>query len=64
MRPRSMYTMIRENVELSTEDKLVTLSTCVANQPNNRRLLQAVLVEEIEAEYRGTVNEETNKEAN
>ena len=64
MRPRSMYTMIREDVELSTEDKLVTLSTCVANQPNNRRLLQAVLVEEIEAEYRGTVNEETNKEAN
>ena len=64
MRPRSMYTMIRENVELSTEDKLVTLSTCVANQPNNRRLLQAVLVEEIEAEYRETVNEETNKEAN
>ena len=64
MRPRSMYTMIREDVELTTEDKLVTLSTCVANQPNNRRLLQAVLVEEIEAEYRGTVNEETNKEAN
>ena len=64
MRPRSMYTMIREGVELSTEDKLVTLSTCVANQPNNRRLLQAVLVEEIEAEYRGTVNEETDKEAN
>ena len=64
MRPRSMYTMIREDVELSTEDKLVTLSTCVANQPNNRRLLQAVLMEEIEAEYRGTVNEETNKEAN
>ena len=64
MRPRSMYTMIRDGVELSTEDKLITLSTCVANQPNNRRLLQAVLLEEIEAEYRGTVNEETNKEAN
>ena len=64
MRPRSMYTMIREGVELSTEDKLVTLSTCVANQPNNRRLLQAVLVEEIEAEYRGAVNEETDKKAN
>lgn len=63
MSPRSMYTMIREGVNLSTEDKLVTLSTCVANQPNNRRLLQAVLLEEIEAEYRGTVNEETDKEA-
>ena len=57
MNPRSMYAMIREGVELTTEDKLVTLSTCVANKPNNRRLLQAVLVEEIEAEYRGTVDE-------
>ena len=60
MRPRSMYTMIREGVELSTEDKLITLSTCVANQPNSRRLLQAVLLEEIEAEYRGTADEEEN----
>lgn len=61
MNPRSMYAMIREGVELTTEDKLVTLSTCVANKPNNRRLLQAVLVEEIEAEYRGTVNEDANE---
>lgn len=64
MNPRSMYAMIREGVELTTEDKLVTLSTCVANKPNNRRLLQAVLVEELEAEYRGTVNEETDKGEN
>lgn len=61
MNPRSMYAMIREGVKLTTEDKLVTLSTCVANKPNNRRLLQAVLVEEIEAEYRGTVNEDANE---
>lgn len=60
MNPRSMYAMIRDGVEMTTEDKLVTLSTCVANKPNNRRLLQAVLVEEIEAEYRGAVNEITN----
>ena len=60
MNPRSMYTMVREECELTTEDKLVTLSTCVANKPNNRRLLQAVLLEEIEAEYRGAVHEETN----
>lgn len=64
MNPRSMYTMIREGVELTTEDKLVTLSTCVANKPNNRRLLQAVLVEELEAEYRGAANEETDKGEN
>lgn len=64
MNPRSMYAMIREGVSLTTEDKLVTLSTCVANKPNNRRLLQAVLVEEIEAEYRGAMNEETNETQN
>lgn len=64
MNPRSMYAMVREGVNLTTEDKLVTLSTCVANKPNNRRLLQAVLVEEIEAEYRGAMNEETNKAEN
>ena len=51
MNPRSMYTMVREGCELTTEDRIITLSTCVANKPNNRRLLQAVLVEEIEAEY-------------
>ena len=64
MNPRSMYTMIREGIQLTTEDKLVTLSTCVANKPNNRRLLQAVLVEVIEAEYRGTVNEDKNETEN
>lgn len=61
MNPRSMYAMIREGVELTTEDKLLTLSTCIANKPNNRRLLQAVLVEEIEAEYKGAVDEITEK---
>lgn len=61
MNPRSMYTMVREGVELTTQDKLVTLSTCVANKPDNRRLLQAVLTEEIEAEYKGAMNEKTYK---
>ena len=64
MNPRSMYTMVREGVELTPENRIVTLSTCVANKPNNRRLLQAVFVEEIEAEYRGTENEATEKAQN
>ena len=64
MNPRSMYTMVREGCELTTEDKLVTLSTCVANKPNNRRLLQAVLLEEIEAEYKGAVDGTQSEEAN
>ena len=60
MNPRSMYTMVREGQEVTTEDKLVTLSTCIANKPNNRRLLQAVLVEELDAEYRGAIDETEN----
>lgn len=57
MNPRSMYTMVREDCELTTEDRIITLSTCVANKPNNRRLVQAVLVEEVEAEYKGITEE-------
>lgn len=64
MNPRSMYAMIREGKTVTVEDKLVTLSTCVANKPNHRRLLQAVLVEEIEAEYKGVLNETTDKTEN
>lgn len=60
MNPRSMYTMVREGQEVTTEDKLVTLSTCIANKPNNRRLLQAVLIEELDAEYRGAIDETEN----
>lgn len=59
LNPRSMYALIREGAEVTVEDKLLTLSTCIANKPNNRRLLQAVLVEETEAEYRGAMDEET-----
>lgn len=53
LNPRSMSAIVREGVSLTTEDKLVTLSTCVANKPNSRRLVQAVLVEKIKAEYKG-----------
>lgn len=53
MNPRSMSAIVRDEVVLTTDDRLITLSTCVANKPNNRRLLQAVLIEEIEATYYG-----------
>lgn len=62
MNPRSMYVMLRDGVELTTEDRIITLSTCVANKPNNRRLVQAVLVEETEAEYRGTGEADSEEE--
>lgn len=61
--PRSMYTMLREDCEITVEDRIVTLSTCVANKPNNRRLVQAVLVDELDAEYRGAADGEVSEEA-
>lgn len=58
MNPRSMSSMLREDCEVTADDRIVTLSTCVANQPNNRRLVQAVLEEEMDAEYRGAADSE------
>ncbi len=34
----------REGVEVTTEDRILTLSTCIANQGNKRYLVQAVLL--------------------
>lgn len=43
---RSMVCNLRENVEVTTEDRIITLSTCIANKPNNRYLVQGVLLNE------------------
>ena len=40
---RSMNALIREDVEVTTEDKIITLVTCIGNQPSKRLLVQAVL---------------------
>ena len=50
MHPRSMGAKVREGIELTTEDKLITLSTCTGVD-TTRRLVQAVLVEDVKAEY-------------
>lgn len=63
MNPRSMNVMLRKDCEVTTDDRIVTLSTCVANKPNNRRLVQAVLEEELDAEYRGAAESETGESA-
>lgn len=63
MNPRSMYTMLREGYRIEPGNCIVTLSTCVGNKPNSRRLVQAVLVDELPAEYRGEVNGESSEEA-
>mgnify|MGYP002511639225 CR=1 FL=1 len=40
----SMSTVLREDVEVTTQDRLLTMSTCISTKPNNRFLVQAVLV--------------------
>lgn len=42
----SMVCNLREEVEVTTEDRIITLSTCIANKPNNRYLVQGVLLNE------------------
>ena len=43
---RSMNVNLREGVEVDTDDKILTLSTCVANQGDKRYLVQGVLLDE------------------
>jgi sortase B len=40
---RSMDAQIRQNVEVTVEDHIITLATCVGGAPQNRYLVQAVL---------------------
>lgn len=42
---RSMNALIREDITVTAEDKIVTLVTCIGNQPSKRLLVQAVLEE-------------------
>lgn len=42
----SMVCNLREEVEVTTEDRIITLSTCIANKPDNRYLVQGVLLNE------------------
>lgn len=43
---RSMNHNIKDDVEVTTEDNILTLSTCITNKPNNRYLVQGVLLNE------------------
>lgn len=40
---RSLNALYREGVEVTPEDKIITLVTCMGNQPEKRLLVQAVL---------------------
>lgn len=41
---RDMDKVKKEGVELSANDKILTLSTCITGKPNNRYLVQGVLI--------------------
>ena len=43
---RDMNSPIREDVKVDTNSRIITLSTCIGGQPNNRLLVEAVLVDE------------------
>lgn len=43
MNMRSMNALIRDDLEVTAEDKIITLVTCIGNQPEKRLLVQAVL---------------------
>ncbi len=43
---RDMNSPIRDDVEVTTESKIITLSTCIGGQPDNRLLVEAVLIDE------------------
>lgn len=39
-----MSRVLREDVEVTEDSRILTMSTCIANKPNNRFLLQGVLL--------------------
>ena len=41
-----MNKVIREDVEVTTEDRILTLSTCISNKAESRFLVQGVLLNE------------------
>lgn len=47
---RGMDSHVRKSQKVTSKDKIITLSTCVGGQPNNRYLVQAVLTDERSAE--------------
>lgn len=47
---RDMGAHFREGTEVTTEDKILTMSTCISTKPENRYLVQGVLAGSVEVE--------------
>lgn len=43
---KSWDNVVRDDIEVTEEDRIITLSTCIGNMPDNRLLVGAVLIEE------------------
>ena len=56
---RSMSKNLRDDVEVTADDNIITLATCVGGQPQSRYLVQAVLIKD-EANGESRTAEETN----
>ncbi len=41
---RNMGNVVKEEVEVTAQDRILTLSTCISSKPNNRFLVQGVLL--------------------
>ena len=49
--PRDMAAKVREGITLTTDDRIITLSTCVGTGETSRRLLHGVLIKDERAVY-------------
>ena len=41
---RSMGSVLKEEAEVTPDSRILTLSTCISGKPNNRFLVQGVLL--------------------
>ena len=44
LKPHSMIAKVKDGIKVTTDDKILTLSTCITGQPGQRLLVQAVLL--------------------
>lgn len=54
---RDMGAHFRDGVQVGIQNKIITMSTCIAEKPNNRYLVQGVLINDPDIENAGTEGE-------
>ena len=60
---RDIWRYVRDGVEVTTDDRIITLSTCISGQPENRFLVHAKLVWEGNEEQLAAAQAETAAQA-